>query len=136
MKTHGHRRFLMGFAAISVGVAVLSPSLAQEPPSLDFPDGTATPSEVCGACHRAIYREFATGFGSDLQYRAILYQSPEGKRILSLPANISATATAHALAAADPFPSHARAAEEEGRSCNVCHFPQAFEIPDMDKPEI
>jgi|GEM_PF-5104728 hypothetical protein len=30
----------------------------------DFPQGTATPSETCGECHKAIYREFAFGFGS------------------------------------------------------------------------
>jgi len=136
MRTQGHRRLLMVFAALTGIVAVWAPSLAQEAPSVDFPEGTATASEVCGACHQAIYREFATGFGSDLQYRAILYQSPEGKRLLGLPANVSATATAHALAAADPFPAHARSAEEEGRSCNVCHFPQPFEIPDIDKPEV
>ena len=116
MRTQGHRRLLMVFATLTGIVAVWAPSLAQEAPSVDFPEGTATASEVCGACHQAIYREFATGFGSDLQYRAILYQSPEGKRLLGLPANVSATATAHALAAADPFPAHARSAEEEGHT--------------------
>ena len=40
----------------------------EEPTGLmQFPLGTATPSELCGACHKAIYREFATGFGSDLE---------------------------------------------------------------------
>ena len=28
----------------------------------DFPDGTANLSDLCGACHQAIYREFAEGF--------------------------------------------------------------------------
>jgi hypothetical protein len=111
-------------------------SLAQGPAPLDFPQGTATPSEVCGACHQAIYREFATGFGSDLRYRATLYRSPEGNRLLGLPASVSASGTAHALASTDPFPTHARMVEEEGRSCNVCHFPQPFEIPDIDQAEI
>lgn len=102
---------------------------------LQFPAGAATPSEWCGSCHKAIYREFATGFGSDLQYNAILYRSPEG-RYLGLPRNVSATATLHTLAAVDPFPAHARTVEEGGRACNVCHFPQAFELPDIEKPEI
>ncbi len=101
----------------------------------EFPLGTATPSEFCGACHQAIYREFATGFGSDLQYRAIVYQSAAGQP-LTLPANVSGTPTLHALAGLDPFPVHARTVEEAGRSCNVCHFPQAFEIPNLENPEI
>jgi hypothetical protein len=101
----------------------------------EFPLGTATPSDFCGACHQAIYREFATGFGSDLAYTAIVYQSAAGP-LLTLPANVSGTPTLHALAGVDPFPVHARTIEEEGRSCNVCHFPQAFEIPDIGKPEI
>jgi hypothetical protein len=102
---------------------------------MPFPLGTATPSEFCGACHKAIYREFATGFGSDLEYKAIVYQSTTGMP-LTLPANVSATATLHALAGIDPFPVHARTVEEEGRACNVCHFPQAFELPDIETPDI
>src|SRR5262249_13245106 len=103
--------------------------------SVDFPMSTATPSEECGVCHEAIYREFALGFGADLKYPRIVYQSREEK-LLTLPANVSATATAHSLAGIDPFPIHAREVEEEGRSCNVCHFPEAFEIPDINKPDI
>lgn len=38
-------------------------------PSKDFPLGTATPAADCGACHQAIYREYAQGFGSDMRYR-------------------------------------------------------------------
>ncbi len=101
----------------------------------DFPAGTATPSELCGACHRAIYREFATGFGADLKYPGIVYQSAKEKP-LTLPANVSATGTAHALSGLDPFPIHAREVEEAGRSCNVCHFPEPFEIPDMENREV
>ncbi len=101
----------------------------------DFPAGTATPSEICGACHKAIYREFAFGFGADLKYPAIVYQSLKEKP-LTLPANVSATATAHALSGTDPFPIHARDVEEQGRSCNVCHFPEPFDIPDLESPEI
>ena len=136
MKIPNQQRGLTGLAVLTLLVSLWGISPAQGPPSSEFPRGTATPSEECGACHQAIYREFATGFGSDLQYRAILYQSPAGGKLLGLPANVSAAGTAHALAGTDPFPIHARTAEEEGRSCNVCHFPQAFEIPDIDKPEI
>jgi nitrate/TMAO reductase-like tetraheme cytochrome c subunit len=136
MELSHQRRGFTVLATLILLIALWGLSPAQGPPSPEFPQGTATPSEACGACHQAIYREFATGFGSDLQYRAILYQSPAGGKLLGLPANVSATGTAHALAAADPFPIHARTAEEEGRSCNVCHFPQPFEIPDIDKPEI
>ena len=102
---------------------------------MPFPLGTATPSELCGACHKAIYREFATGFGSDLEYKAIVYQAATGTP-LTLPAHVSATATLHALAGVDPFPVHARTVEEEERACNVCHFPQAFELPDIEAPGI
>jgi hypothetical protein len=101
----------------------------------DFPDGTATPSEVCGACHQAIYREFAEGFGADSQYGQILYQSGEGKKVLGMPAKAS-VGTLHAIAGKEPFPIHARMAEEEARSCNVCHFPQPFDIPDMNAEQI
>lgn len=121
---------LLGMAFFSAGFVSSKASAVA-----DFPAGTATPSELCGACHRAIYREFATGFGADLKYPGIVYQSRHEKP-LTLPANVSATATAHALAGLDPFPIHARDVEEAGRSCNVCHFPEPFEIPDMENPEI
>lgn len=103
--------------------------------SADFPMGTATPSEECGACHEAIYREFALGFGGDLRYPGIVYRSRQDK-LLTLPANVSAGATAHPLAGLEAFPIHARDIEEEGRSCNVCHFPEAFKIPDMEKLDV
>ncbi|TAJ96971.1 hypothetical protein EPO44_12870 [bacterium] len=129
-------RSVLVLVATTVLLTSFATSTAQDPPGfIQFPMGTATPSEFCGACHKAIYREFATGFGSDLEYKAVVYQSAVGKP-LTLPANVSATATLHALAGVDPFPVHARTVEEEGRSCNVCHFPQAFELPDIEKPDI
>jgi hypothetical protein len=106
-----------------------------KPAMLQFPQGTATPSEFCGACHKAIYREFSQGFGADLQYGEILYESPDGKKVIGMPAKTSIP-TLHALAGTDPFPAHARTVEMEGRSCNVCHFPQPFAIPDINKAEI
>jgi nitrate/TMAO reductase-like tetraheme cytochrome c subunit len=122
-------------AAAPLATAAESSGTPKTAPSSDFPKGTATPSEECGACHVAIYREFATGFGSDLKTDRILYRSLHDK-FLSLPARVSSSATLHATAGEDPFPAHAREIEEKGNSCNVCHFPQAFEIPDMDNPEI
>ncbi len=106
-----------------------------KPAMLQFPQGTATPSEFCGACHKAIYREVSEGFGSDLRYGEILYESPEGNKTIGMPAKTSIP-TLHALAGTDPFPMHARSVEEGGRSCNVCHFPQPFEIPDISRAEI
>jgi hypothetical protein len=102
---------------------------------IEFPDGTATPSEMCGTCHKAIYKEFAFGFGGDIQYKDIILKSDKD-RLLNLPSTISGTATAHAFSGVDPFPIHARNAEEEGESCNACHFPDAFVIPDISTSEI
>ncbi len=118
------------------GVSLLASwAFSRAKEATDFPKGTATPSEVCGECHKAIYKEFAFGFGSDLQYKDITLKSPQDKR-LKLPANVSATATAHAFAGVDPFPIHARGLENEGQSCNVCHFPEAFVLPEMENLEI
>jgi hypothetical protein len=100
-----------------------------------FPEGTATPSETCGACHKAIYREFAFGFGSDIHYNPTTIPSKPSEKI-TMPANVSATATAHSFAGVEPYPIHAREAEEEGKSCNVCHYPEPFAIPDMNVPEM
>jgi hypothetical protein len=100
-----------------------------------FPLGTATPPEVCGACHVAIYREYAMGVGGDIQYQGIIYKSVQDK-MLTLPASVSTTATAHALAGLNPFPVHARDIERGGASCDVCHFPLAFEIPDLENIEV
>lgn len=117
------RRVKARIAARAAGAllaAVLAAPAAAEPP--EFPEGTATPAQACGECHQAIYREFAFGFGGDLRY------SPTAK--------VSGAATAHAFAGMDPFPIHARESEEQGRSCNVCHFPEPFAIPNMETAEI
>jgi hypothetical protein len=113
------------------GDAGAAPTVA----SKDFPEGTATPSETCGGCHQAIYREVVGGFGSDMKYPGIVYQSAKDK-LLTMPAGSSVSASAHAAAGVDPFPIHDREAEEEGKSCNVCHFPQPFAIPDGDRLEM
>lgn len=104
-------------------------------PSTDFPLGTATPAEDCGKCHRAIYREFAYGFGADLKFQGTVLQSTKEKRFI-LPENVAPGATAHSIAGVDPSPIHARDAESKGRSCNVCHYPQPFAIPPIDTAEM
>src|SRR6266700_7207628 len=93
--------------------------------------GTATPSERCGVCHQETYREFATGFGSDLEYPPMILGSLTND-VLTLPTTISGSATAHAYAGVDPWPIQARVVENNGQSCNVCHFPQPLALPDMD----
>src|SRR5512133_987916 len=98
-------------------------------PSKDFPKGTATPSAECGACHQAIYREYAAGFGSDMKYPGVPLRA-KGDAVLELPAGTSVAASTHAVSGTDPWPVHAREAEEEGKKCNVCHFPQPFAIPE------
>ena len=57
----------------------------------DFSLKTATPSEECGACHVAIYREYAMGFGGDLNYKGIVYQSAKEK-LLTLAKDANAAA--------------------------------------------
>ena len=129
--------FLPGAGQARSAVA-LEPQVDLEPqarPWAGVPEGTATPSETCGVCHQAIYREFAQGFGSDLQYNRIVYGSAPG-RVLTGPGTVSSTATLHAAAGTDPFPLHARDAEEAGRTCNVCHFPEPFDVPDIESPEM
>jgi hypothetical protein len=104
-------------------------------PSKDFPKGTATPAADCGACHQAIFREYADGFGSDMRYPGEKLRAKTDK-ILEMPAGTSVAASAHAVAGTDPWPIHAREAEEEGKKCNVCHFPQPFAIPEHTAVEI
>jgi len=112
----------------------VSKNPATEPP-VTFPFGTATPSEFCGTCHVNIYREHAFGFGADLKFEPIVYKSID-EMLLVLPADHSTNATAHHIAGVDPWPLRARDVENGGQSCNVCHYPEAFEIPDIDTPVI
>jgi nitrate/TMAO reductase-like tetraheme cytochrome c subunit len=122
----------VSFLLATVCLSLTSPSCAD---ILTFPQGTATPSETCGNCHKAIYNEFAHGFGADIHYKDMTLKSASDKK-LNLPAGVSGSATAHAFAGVDPFPIHARDVEEAGKSCNVCHYPEAFAIPDMNVPEM
>lgn len=124
---------------ITVAVTVLTATIwlaaNASAQGMAFPEGTATPSESCGECHKAIYREFAFGFGSDIHYKPTTIPTKPGEK-LAIPANVSATATAHAFAGLEPYPIHAREAEEEGKSCNVCHYPEPFAIPDINTLEM
>lgn len=103
--------------------------------SKDFPQGTATPSAECGECHQAIYREYAFGFGSDIAYKPMAYKDPK-QELLSLSGRVLTAGSAHSFAGTDPWPMHARDIETGGKSCNVCHYPEPFDLPDLDKPEI
>jgi hypothetical protein len=97
-------------------------------PSRDFPEGTATPSEQCGACHQAIYREYREGLGSDLHWKG-MKPFPSSERVLSLPAGVPLSATAHSVAGIDPWPLEATRVEEHGKRCIVCHYPQPLAYP-------
>ncbi|GFO70398.1 hypothetical protein GMLC_39770 [Geomonas limicola] len=121
-----------GMVTVVAGAVFAVTAFAQP---MTFPEGTATPSENCGGCHKAIYREFAFGFGSDLHYNPTTIPQKEGAAI-PMPAGVSATATAHAFAGTEQYPIHAREAEEEGRSCNVCHYPEPFAVPDLNVAEM
>ncbi len=104
-------------------------------PSLGFVFGTGTPSEVCGECHSAIYNEHALGIGADLIWKPMVNQSI-GESLLTLPPGFSPNATAHHLAGVDPWPIRAREVENGGAACNVCHFPEPLQIPDINVPTV
>src|SRR6266496_4169020 len=89
---------LMGLALSLIAVGQQPPATATTQPkpdhqvSADFPKGTATPSEECGTCHQAIYREFAYGFGADLKFKGMVLQSSKEKRFV-LPGNVASGVT-------------------------------------------
>jgi len=55
---------------------------------------------------------------------------------MGLPNEASKSATAHHVAGVDPWPIEAARVEEEGRECNVCHYPVALEYPEMTAVKI
>lgn len=103
-----------------------------EPP-IYFPYGAATTSEFCGVCHQAIYQEHAYGVGADLNWQDMVLKSMDETPML-LPPDTPRTTTAHHAAGVDPWPIRAREAENGGKSCNTCHFPEAFDLPDINTP--
>lgn len=105
------------------------PTSAPVAAKMQFPDGAATPPEVCGACHKTLYKEFTEGVGTDLKWSGMKF-GPSSKKLLNLPAGASKSATAHHLAGSDPWPVEAKRVEEDGKECNLCHFPQPFDYPD------
>jgi nitrate/TMAO reductase-like tetraheme cytochrome c subunit len=121
------------------GQTTNSASSSAQAGQIEFPDGTATPSELCGSCHQAIYKEYAEGFGSDLQWPTMQdYPAADPvMHVLDGVANgMAPTATAHAAAGNDPWPLDARNVEQHGKLCNVCHFPQPMEYPDLNAKRI
>ena len=135
-------KHILSLAAFILVIQVLHTAHAAEPlkpvsatVTVKFPLGTATPSEVCGECHKAIYREYAFGFGGDNNVQDIAAVI-SGKRDINHPSNVPSPTTAHAMAGTDSFPRHARESEADGKSCNVCHFPEAFNLPDLNVSEI
>ena len=127
---------VFSFGLMGFGPGLLRAQQASKTPTPpELTKGTATPSEECGACHQAIYREFQYGFGGDIHFGGMVTGSATEPR-LNMPANVSAGASAHATAGLDPYPIHSRDIEEEGRSCNVCHFTQSFAIPPIESPEM
>lgn len=102
---------------------------------LDFPEGTATPSDQCGACHQTIYKEYSEGFGSDLHWAEMKLRSLKDKTLV-FPKGHSLSPTAHSVAGTDPFPLEALQVEENGRRCIVCHYPQPLEYPDMTAAKV
>jgi hypothetical protein len=96
----------------------------------DFPQGTGTPSAECGECHQAIYREYAYGFGTD-----VAYKSPK-EGLLSIPERVLTAGPAHSVSGTRPEPTHGQDVKTGHSSCSVCHYPEPFDLPDLDKPDV
>lgn len=112
-------RLKLTLAALSSFIVLFSVSAVAFAEDLTFPLGTATPSETCGACHSAIYREYTLGTGSD--NRSAHAQANHGNP--AMPAKASSSATAHATALAE-----SRGQDKKDFYCDSCHFPDPFNI--------
>lgn len=138
MFSHNRFRALLGFALLAPSMFAADALKKKDPaaePYIFWPYGAATTSEFCGACHTAIYQEHALGVGADLAWKPMVLKSLEEIPLL-LPPDMPKTATAHHAAGVDPWPIRAREVENKGASCNTCHFPEAFDLPDINKPVI
>jgi hypothetical protein len=114
-------------------------SVRSETALMDFPEGTATSSELCGSCHRTIYREISEGFGSDLHWADMQNYLSTDRAVAILEGvarGTSRSATAHFAAGTDPWPLDAMRVEEGGKQCNVCHYPQPIQYPDISAIKI
>lgn len=126
---------LLSFPVLSEAAPEKEGKAGQEQKML-FPLGADTPSEVCGTCHTAIYREYAFGFGSDQSHKTI----SQDAKALPLPDKFSSKATSHAVTGI-ALSASPRQHELEGVACNACHFPESFSIPrtldivETDKPK-
>ena len=116
----GMRLFVMLFLLFSSSALAFAEDLS-------FPQGSATPSETCGACHGAVYREYVLGVGSDMRPSGPGSQTVPGGTI-AMPAKVSSSATAHASAG---FHTKDVGIDKMGY-CNGCHFPNSFDIPGSD----
>jgi nitrate/TMAO reductase-like tetraheme cytochrome c subunit len=110
---------VVSLSALIMLLSLSAVALAEE---LTFPQGTATPSETCGECHGAIYREYTLGIGSD-NHSA----HSQTKRVgnISMPAKVSSSGTAHASALCETVGS-----DNNNFHCNSCHFPDPFNLTD------
>jgi hypothetical protein len=130
---------ISAYAVVSKATGESAPPVPSQTSFIDFPEGTATASEVCGACHQAVYKEHSEGFGSDLHWRD-MKNYPASEPAVALLAGVAPgvprSATAHAAAGTDPWPLDAAQVEEHGAKCNVCHYPQPLEYPAIDAREI
>jgi len=115
-------RLKLKVASLSSLILLFSYTSVSFAESLTFPQGTATPSETCGECHGAVYREYILGVGSDTH--SAHSQPKPGK--ISMPAKVSSSGTAHASTL-----SESRGGDKKDFHCNSCHFPDAFNISDI-----
>ena len=116
----GMRLFVMLFLLFSSSALAFAEDLS-------FPQGSATPSETCGACHGAVYREYVLGVGSDMRPSGPGSQTVPGGTI-AMPAKVSSSATAHASSG-----THTQGvAGARMAYCNGCHFPDSFQISETD----
>jgi len=136
IKARRRRRAMVAVLAIAlilVGCGGGTTTISRSGPpgtTVTFPQGTATPSEVCGQCHVGIYAEVAFGTGADLKFGPIILKSLSDP-LLSIPGPFFDTASAHHLAGVDPWPISARDLENGGAHCNTCHYPEPFNLPDL-----
>jgi hypothetical protein len=117
---------------LSAGDPIKKKDPRTEPP-IFWPYGAATTSEFCGVCHAAIYQEHALGLGADAAWKPMILKSLD-ESLMTLPAEMPKTASAHHAAGVDPWPIRAREVENGGKSCNTCHYPEAFALPDITTP--
>ena len=94
---------MVSFASANAYAVDATPASASTAAKMEFPEGTATPSEACGVCHKMMFSEMSDGTGSDLNWKSMKVQSTS-KTLLDLPPNVSRSTTAHYVAGTDPWP--------------------------------